>query len=124
MHISLAIVALLMTFCGGTIPAQDPSPRKADLDREPVPITLGSPVYPEKAKKEGIEGMVYVSAYVDVKGKVTEAKVEKSTAAVFDSAALAAARKSVFTPAGKDGKPVGAWVTLPYKFKLADGPKK
>jgi periplasmic protein TonB len=124
MRTPLAVVALLMTFCGGTVLAQDPPPKKADLDRDPVPITLGSPTYPEKAKKNGTEGMVYVSAFVDAKGKVTEAKVEKSTATVLDSAALAAARKSVFTPASKDGKPVGVWVTLPYKFKLADGPKK
>jgi periplasmic protein TonB len=123
MRIPIAVAAVLMTFCGGTVLAQDPAPRK-ELDREPVPITLGSPTYPEKAKKDGIEGMVYVSAFVDAKGKVTEAKIEKSTAVVLDSAALAAARKSVFTPASKDGKPVGAWVTLPYKFKLADGPKK
>jgi periplasmic protein TonB len=123
MRILIAVVAFLMTFCGGTILAQDPAPRKA-LDREPVPITLGSPTYPDKAKKDGIEGMVYVSAFVDAHGKVTEAKIERSTAAVFDSAALAAARKSVFTPASKDGKPVGAWITFPYKFKLADGQKK
>ena len=33
---------------------------------------------------------------------------------------MAAARQFIFTPAMKDKKPVAVWITLPFKFKLAD----
>lgn len=89
-------------------------------DREPTVKKSVSPSYPEEAKAKGIEGKVYVSIRVDITGKVKEAKIVKSDNEVFNSAALDAAKQWLFSPALKDGKPVEAWMTMPFMFKLAD----
>ena len=89
-------------------------------DREPTVKKSVNPAYPEEAKAKGIEGKVYVSILVDTAGKVKEAKIVKSENEVFNTAALEAAKQWIFSPALKDGKPVEAWVTMPFMFKLAD----
>ncbi|HPI19575.1 MAG TPA: M56 family metallopeptidase [Candidatus Kapabacteria bacterium] len=75
-------------------------------------------VYPEDARKEGKEGKVFVSAYVNVKGEVEKVKIEKSDNTFFDKAAITAVKNTKFKPGMKDKKPVAAWVTIPINFKL------
>jgi TonB family protein len=98
---------------------------KADLEKMPEAKTRAGVVYPEEAKKAGVEGIVYVQMFVDEHGKVTEAKVLKSDAKVLEKAALDAARQWTFSPGiSKDKKPVGVSITVPFKFKLEDGKAK
>ena len=120
MRAIIAVLAILATYCGNPLFAQKSGVGDSPRQTEPKAITMKSPHYPAKALEAGTEGMVYVSVLIDATGRVTKAKIKKSTAAIFDSAAVAAAKGSTFTPATKDGKPVDAWVTLPYKFKLSD----
>lgn len=78
------------------------------------------PVYPEIAKKAGIEGSVLLHLFVDETGKVIKVLVAMSLEPSMDQAALEAARKTTFHPALQRDKPVGVWVAYPVRFKLKD----
>jgi len=78
------------------------------------------PVYPEIAKKAGIEGSVLLHLFVDENGKVIKALVATSLESSMDEAALEAARKTTFYPALQRDKPVGVWVAYPVRFRLKD----
>ena len=75
-------------------------------------------VYPEIAKRAGIEGKVFVRAYVDEDGNVTTAEIVKGIGGGCDEAALNAILSSKFTPGKQRGKPIKVQVTIPVVFKL------
>jgi len=75
-------------------------------------------VYPEIAKRAGVEGKVYVLAFVDESGNVTKAQVLKGIGAGCDEAALTAVQKTKFKPGKQRGKPVKVQVSIPIIFKL------
>lgn len=79
--------------------------------------------YPKKAKKDGTQGTVFVSATIDESGKVTSATIMKSVGHGCDEAALTAVRKTTFTPAVKNGKKVKVQITVPINFKMEDDKK-
>lgn len=74
--------------------------------------------YPEVAKREGIEGKVYVLAFIDEKGNVANAKIIKGIGGGCDEAALDAVKQTKFIPGKQRGKPVKVQVTVPIIFKL------
>jgi protein TonB len=74
--------------------------------------------YPEIAKRIGIEGKVFVRAFVDETGTVTNAEVVKGIGAGCDEAALDAVLKTKFNPGKQRGKPIKVQVTVPILFKL------
>jgi protein TonB len=74
--------------------------------------------YPVIAKRVGIEGKVFVRAFVDEKGTVTSAEVVKGIGGGCDEAALDAILKTTFTPGKQRGKPIKVQVTIPILFKL------
>ncbi len=75
-------------------------------------------VYPEIAKRAGVEGKVYVLAFVNEQGTVTDAKIMKGIGAGCDEAALDAVKKTKFKPGKQRGKPVKVQVSIPVVFKL------
>ena len=75
-------------------------------------------VYPEIAKRAGVEGKVYILAFVDESGNVTKAQVLKGIGAGCDEAALDAVLKTKFKPGKQRGKPVKVQVSIPVVFKL------
>jgi protein TonB len=75
-------------------------------------------VYPEIAKRAGVEGKVYILAFVDEAGTVTKAQVLKGIGAGCDEAALNAVTKTKFKPGKQRGKPVKVQVSIPVIFKL------
>jgi len=112
-----------------TASAQDKLPKpdeSVQVDKYPEPITRVDPVYPDLARKAGIEGKVIVKLLVDVHGKVIDSMVMNfegpNASAGLQESALAAAKQWTFKPAEADGKPVAVWVVLPFQFKLS-GPK-
>ena len=79
------------------------------------------PIYPEIAKEAGIEGVVYIQFFIDEKGNVTEAYVQKGIPGTgLDEAALDAVRKSKWYPAQQRDKKVGVWQTVPVTFSLTN----
>lgn len=74
--------------------------------------------YPEIAKRAGIQGKVYVLAFIDENGDVANAKIIKGIGAGCDEAALDAVKQTKFTPGRQRGKPVKVQVSIPIVFKL------
>jgi len=75
-------------------------------------------VYPEIAKRAGVEGTVYIEAFVDEGGTVTRTKVVKGIGAGCDEAAQAAVAKTKFKPGKQRGKPVKVRMSIPIRFRL------
>ena len=110
-----------------------PPPPKEEIEEEPtyfvaveeMPGPIGGIkaiqekiVYPEIAKRAGVEGKVYVLAFVNEQGEVTKAQIIKGIGAGCDEAALSAVLKTRFTPGKQRGKPVKVQVSIPIIFKL------
>lgn len=74
--------------------------------------------YPEIAKRAGVEGKVFVRAYVDETGTVVNAEIVKGIGGGCDEAALEAILKTKFTPGKQRGKPIKVQVIIPVLFKL------
>jgi len=75
-------------------------------------------VYPEIAKRAGVQGRVYVKAYVDESGKVNKVELIRGIGAGCDEAAMEAVQSVMFKPGKQRGKPVKVQVTVPVLFKL------
>jgi periplasmic protein TonB len=90
------------------------------VEKEPVVVRKVEPKYPELAMRAGLEGKVWVKIWVDKEGKAKQVVILKSDAEIFNDAAIEAARQFVFTPAYMNNGPVSVWVSVPFKFKLAD----
>ncbi len=75
-------------------------------------------IYPEIAKRAGVQGRVFVKAFVDESGAVKKAEVIKGIGAGCDEAAIAAVMKTRFNPGKQRGKPVRVQVSIPILFKL------
>lgn len=74
--------------------------------------------YPEIAKRAGVEGKVYILAFVDEAGNVTKAQVLKGIGAGCDEAARDAVLATKFKPGKQRGVPVKVQVSIPIIFKL------
>lgn len=75
-------------------------------------------VYPEIAKRAGIEGKVYILAFIDENGDVVSTKILKGIGAGCDEAALYAVKQTKFKPGKQNGNSVKVQVTIPIMFKL------
>jgi protein TonB len=74
--------------------------------------------YPEEAAKAGIQGTVFVKAYVGKTGMIDDVAVEKSPNDLLSQAALDAVRQVRFKPGTVNGEPVKVMVMIPVKFAL------
>lgn len=102
--------------------------------------------YPEEALRAGLAGRVYLNIFIDIEGKIKEAKalkalgtetdleahpdlrknialpgIDPSVANLCTEAAIAAAKSVNWTPAKQRDKTVEVWVGIPVVFKLDDG---
>ena len=90
------------------------------IDVNPVLENQPQAVYPDSAKKAGIEGSVWVKALIDKQGNVRDAIVTKGSGKKvgFEEAALAAAKQATWKPAIQNKQPVFVWVSYEIKFLL------
>jgi len=86
----------------------------------PTPIRRFKPVYPEKCKKEKIEGTVVLWIKIDAEGNVIDTKVLKSVHPDLDEAAMEAIRKWKYKPVVKDGKKVPVVFAVTINFWLRE----
>jgi TonB family protein len=84
---------------------------------EPNVVKKVDPVYPEAARKAGIEGTVLLEAKTDAKGDVVAVSVLKSVPEL-DQAAIDALKQWKYEPYVVDGKPVGLVFTVTIRFVL------
>jgi protein TonB len=76
------------------------------------------PVYPLIARRLGKEGKVLLRLTIDENGKLLNVEVIEGAGYGFTEAAVEAVKKSTFTPAKSEGKPVMSKALLPIKFSL------
>lgn len=87
--------------------------------KEPVVISSVPPAYPEEARKNGIQGIVKLSAVIDAKGTVTKVEPIESPDPTLAAAAVDAVKRWTYKPATLKGKPVRVIMTITVNFKLA-----
>ena len=91
--------------------------KPSKYDKPPKLKASAKLIYPEAARKMGIEGQVVLLIHIGKDGKVNETKTVKSIPEL-DDAAIATVKKVKFKPAEYEGKPVSVWVRFPVNFKL------
>ncbi|MDD5764681.1 MAG: energy transducer TonB [Candidatus Marinimicrobia bacterium] len=95
-------------------------------DEAPEPIggiqsILENVKYPPMAIDAQIQGTVFVRAFINERGIVTECKVVRGIPNTgLDEAACAAVFKTKFKPAKQRDKNVGVYMSIPIVFKIKD----
>lgn len=74
--------------------------------------------YPELAKRSGVQGKVFVEAFINENGNVVGVKIIKGIGAGCDESAMKAVLSIRFKPGKHNGKPVKVRVVAPLWFKL------
>lgn len=82
------------------------------------------PVYPEEARKEGVEGVVILEARTDKEGNVEAVQVLRGIDPHLNKAAMAAVLQWKYEPMYIKGKPNGIVFTITVRFKLKDKDKE
>jgi protein TonB len=88
------------------------------VEVKPQVLKTVDPVYPEMAKKAGIEGRVVVKGLVNEEGRVTFVEIIQSTNPIFDEPARQAAMGFLFKPGMQRDRPVKVWMAIPFRFQL------
>ena len=102
----------------GEVLAAAPAP-VAEVFVPPSFLFRQEPVYPERARRAGVEGVVGVRIALAPDGAVRQVELTQSSGSRhLDEAALAAARASTFSPASRNWSPVGAEAVASYRFEL------
>jgi protein TonB len=87
------------------------------VEQQPVIINKVLPIYPDLAKKAGLEGKVIVKGLIDEKGDIKKVVV-LSGDEMFKDAAVQALYQTKFKPAINGNRAVKVWITYPFIFRL------
>jgi len=91
---------------------------------QPAEVIRYNLIYPDSAKRAGLEGKAYLALHIDTSGVVTGVSIMQSTGfAILDTAALECARNMLFKPAMNHGRVVASDRLSAFKFKK-DEPMK
>lgn len=93
----------------------------AQLERHPrwIKNFITDKDYPRLAEREGKDGRVVLSVFIDETGLVKDVRLMQGSYEVLNEVALRKVKEAVFTPAYNDeGRPVPSKVALPIKFEL------
>ncbi len=97
----MSCLALLMLFLTMSVFGADTEQRRAriiDSDSGRVPLHTMVPVYPEKARRDRIEGEVQVCFDVDRSGRTRRVAVRRSSHRIFERPSIRAVKISTFRP--------------------------
>ncbi|MCZ6632810.1 MAG: energy transducer TonB [bacterium] len=87
------------------------------VEQEPKVVQEVWPVYPEVARKAGLEGTVFLQFTVGKDGKVRDIQVLRGSP-IFVDAAVKAMSQFVFEPAIQNDQPVSVRMAKPIRFRL------
>jgi TonB family protein len=137
MNLKTTVLILFMAtlFIGGVsgeklIAGTEESPAEdilVEFDKAPEPVDgfqslLENVKYPEAAKKNGVDGIVFVSVIIGADGSVSGLEIAEGVRKDLDQAAMEAIKQTNWLPAQKNGQPVISKIVIPVQFKLK--PKK
>lgn len=100
---------------------QDPYLPFAEVMPEPVgglEAIYKKIVYPEAAKKTGLEGKVYILVFVNETGGVDDAKIVKDIGGGCGDAAVKAIKSVKYTPGKSGGAAVKVKLSMAISFKM------
>lgn|GEM_PF-3129290 len=97
---------------GGVKTGESGAVRAIGNIRPPQLIKKVNPIYPEEAKKKGLEGVVILEAETDPFGNIVRTQILRSVPE-FDQAAIEAVRQWKYAPAIINGKPRGLFSLSP-----------
>ena len=120
MRISACVFGLLLALTAMLAAAQDDASvtHLRDLNSERKPVNTVVPIYPEKARRQRLEGEVEVCFHVDREGRTSRVRVRNSTHRIFEKPAVLAARASTFAPVPAE-RPVASIKTCrTFRFRL------
>lgn len=131
--ISLFILLIFVIGCANNAEEKKAEKMESDSDEtyfvavEKMPAPIGGVaaiqkniVYPELAKKAGIQGRVFVKAFINSQGDVDKVEVIRGIGAGCDEAAVEAIKKVKWRPGIQRGENVPVQVAVPVVFKLND----
>ena len=97
-------------------------PRFVAYEVAPQPLNerIMQGIYPEVARRLGIEGKLYLELWIDTKGKVRNVIITKPLYPAIDKVAKEKAYQLKFNPAMQNDKPVAVRLAYPVIFKLED----
>ncbi len=98
---------------------QKPAVRAVGDIKPPKLIKLVKPIYPDEARKAGVEGVVILEMTTDIYGRVVNTKILRSIPEL-DQAAIDAVKQWVYEPMIIDGEPRGVIFTVTCTFKLKE----
>lgn len=75
-------------------------------------------IYPELARRAGIEGKVSIRVLIGKNGKPKKFIVESSDSELLNNAATTAVMATAFTPAILANQPIDCWVSIPVVFRM------
>lgn len=84
----------------------------------PQLIRRVEPIYPERARRAGIEGIVVLKIGTDLEGNVTSIVVLRSESTILNQAAIEAVEQWKYQPVYHNGRPIPVVTTVTVKFKL------
>ena len=113
----LALFAFQFSIIAGTgIPPKD------KLVMEPVPLNLTAVSrlihYPDYALQQGIEAELPIQVLINTKGKIVAHRYTTQESKYFKDAIDPHLKKIKFKSASYNGKPMKAWITIQFEFKL------
>ena len=85
---------------------------------QPLNERIMQGIYPEVARRLGIEGKLYLELWIDTKGKVRNVIITKPLYPAIDKIAKERAYQLKFNPAMQNDKPVAVRLAYPVIFKL------
>jgi TonB family protein len=86
----------------------------------PILLRQEQPVYTDAARGARIEGVVVLEGVVQADGTLSDVRIRRSLDRMYglDDSAVAAAKRWLFRPGQREGKPVPTVVTLELEFRL------
>ncbi len=104
---------------GSMTAAQEPNVTYfVDKSSERTPLHTVVPAYPERARRDRVEGEVQVCYNVTRAGKTQRIAVRRSTHRIFEKPAIRAVRASTYKPLAPDEKLSGIKTCRTFRFFL------
>lgn len=100
--------------------ASEPAHVSDVIDR-PKKVHHVNPIYPEAARRGGVQGEVVLECTISPAGEVVDVKLLRGNPEL-DQAAIAAVEQWRYTPTLLNGVPVPVIMTVTVSFKLGQGP--
>lgn len=102
-----------------TAPVEEEVLEYFSVEQKPSLARFTIPVYPELARKAGLEGVVFVAFTVGADGSVRQVRAVRGPE-IFRKAAIEAVSQFVFEPAVQNDRTVAVKMSMPIRFRLND----